>query len=382
MTRFLVLFLLAAYFSMASSAIAEDAIKYIYTSKRSPAISAIQHEGSLLVIGPQTYMVFNQNIAVSDGYTGPLGAKFSGPFSLKGYAQHIHKIADGNLVIAGVNYDRSFSFDDQRQNFIALVSSKEFKVLNEKNFDERVSLGLKVLEDGNFVMLSQGSGGYFKLSIFNEKLKVLNDVKFGGGTTTLSGSLAITPEGNYAVLGFEGVGSNEVLPVYWEFSPELKQVEKKFLTKSSKKRGNGIDVLELIKSEYALYAAYGWKTGNTKDEAPDDVRLTKIKGALAWEKDALMPYKVGMRFFNSKAGPYVLYPRADYLEKITFSPETGKRTVKKLNRPIDPVECFPPEKKYDIVDIIQAESGSDFIVLSNTPLDNHNAGCVTIGELP
>lgn len=366
---------------MASSAMAEDAIKYIYTSKHSPAISAIQHEGSFLVIGPQTYMVFNQNIAVSDGYAGPLGAKFSGPFSLKGYAQHTRKIADGNLVIAGVNYDRSFSFDDQRQNFIALVSSKEFKVLKEKNFDERVSLGLKVLEDGRFVMLSQGSGGYFKLIIFNEKLKILNDVQFGGGATTFSGSLEITPEGNYSVLGFESVGYNEVSPVYWEFSPELKQVEKKILTQSSKKRGNGIDVLELIKSKGTLYAAYGWKTGNMKDEAPDDVHLTKVKGALAWEKDALMPYKVGMRFFNSKAGPYVLYPRADYLEKITFSPETGKRTVKKLNRPIDPVECFPPEKKYDIIDIIQAESGSDFIVLSNTPLDNHNAGCVTIGEL-
>lgn len=382
MTNILKLFaLILCLISAPSVTAAEEQIEYIYISKRSPAMSGIENDGSFLVLGPKTYMVFNQNIVRSGGYSGPLDAKFSGPISLEGYAQYVRKNSDGNLVIAGVNYNRSFSFDDKRQNFIAIIQPKGFKVLKEKNFKERVTLGLELLGDGNFLMLAQGSGGYFKLSVLNEKLKVLNEVTFGGGPTTLSGSLAITPDGNYAVLGFEGVASNEVSPVYWEFSPKLEQIEKQILTQASKKRGNGMDVLELIKSDDALYAAYGWDTGNTKDEAPDKVHLRKIKGT-GWDSDALMPYRVGMRFFNSKNGPYVLYRNVDNLEKITFDPATGKRTTKILNRPADPVECFPPRKKYDIVDIVQTEKGSDFIVLSNTPLDNHNAGCITIGEMP
>ena len=380
MTRFLLLLLLTIG-ALITPAMADEVINYVYTSKRSPAVSAIQHDDAFLVFGPQTYMFFNRNIAVSDGYTGPLEAKFSGPLSLKGYAQHVRYHQDGKFVVSGINYDRSFSFDDKRQNFIAIFQDKGFKILKEKHFKERVSLGLELLEDGNFLMLAQGSGGYFKLSVLNENLKVLHDVTFGGGTTTLNGSLSITPEGNYAVLGFEGISSNEVSPVYWEFSPKLEQLEKKALTQASKKRGNGMDVLGLIRGHDSLYAAYGWDTGNTKDEAPDEVHLRKIKGA-TWDSDALIPYKVGMRFFNSNNGPYVLYRNVDNLEKITFDSKTGKQTIKKLNRPVDPVECFPPKKKYDIVDVIQTQTGSDFIVLSNTPLDNYNAGCVTIGEMP
>ena len=367
MIKFLLLFLLAIHLSIAS-AVADDGIKYIYTSKRSPANAVVHYDGSFLVIGPQTYMLFNGNIAVFDGYAGPLDAKFSGPSSLKGYTNHIRKDKNGDLVVSGVNHDRSFSFDDQRQNFIALIQLKSFKIITEKNFSERVSLGIEVLEDGNFLALAQGSGRYFKLSTLNEKLQILNTVAFGGGTTILNGSLAITPEGNYAVLGFEGVGDNEVLPVYWEFSPELQQIDKMVLMQSSKKSGNDA-VLEFIRNENSLYAAYGWDTGNTKDEAQNEVHLTKIKGTSVWKKDALMPYKAGMHFFATKTDPYVLYPRVDYLEKITFDSATGERAVKKLNRPTDPVECFPPKKKYDIVDVVQSEAGVNYISFSNTPLD-------------
>lgn len=379
--RFIFLSLLTFYFVSIPAIAADDSINYVYTSKRSPAISAIQHDDSLLVIGPQNFMIFNRNIAVKDDYRGPLDAKFFGPYPLKGYSQYIQQGQDGNLIAAGVNYDRSFSFDDKRQNFIALIDPKGFKVLREKNLGERVTLGLEVLDNGNFLMLAQGSGGYFKLSVLNKKLKVLDDITFGGETASMSGSLATTPEGNYAVLGYEGIGANNVSPVYWEFSPELKQIEKKILTQKSKKRGNGLDVLELIKSDDSLYVVYGWDTGNTKDEAPDEIHLRKIKGA-AWDTDALIPYRTGMRFFNSEKGPFVLYRNVDDLEKITFDSKTGKRTIKKLNRPVDPVECFPPKKKYDIVDVIQTRAGPDYIVLSNTPLDNYNAGCVTIGEMP
>lgn len=360
---------------------AENQIEYIYISKHSPVVSVIEQNGSFLALGPKTYMVFNQDIARSGGYSGPLDAKFSGPFSLEGYAQYVRKNLDGNLVVAGVNYNRTFSFDDMRQNFIAVIQPKGFKVLKEKNFKERVPLGIELLGDGNFLMLAQGTGGYFKLSVLNQNLKVLNEVTFGGGVTTLNGSLAVTPDGNYAALGFESISSNEAVPVYWEFSPKLDQVERKILTQSSKKKGNGMDVLKLIEGEDSLYAAYGWHTGNAKDEATDEVHLTKIKGK-RWDVDALMPYRVGMRFFNSKNGPYVLYGNVDKLEKITFDSETGKKMNKKLNRPVNPVECFPPKKKYDIVDVIQTEKGSDFIVISNAPLDNYNAGCVTIGEMP
>lgn len=382
MTKIITIFALALCLISRPASATENQIKYVYISKYSPALSVIKQDESFLAFGPQTFILFNQNIARSGDYSGPLGAQIYGPFSLQGYIQHVRQNSDGNLVVAGLNHNRSFSFDDKRQNFVALVQPKGFKVLKEKNFAERVSLGLEILEDRNLLILAQGSDGYFKLSVLNQKLKVLNDVTFGGGSTSLNGSLAITPEGNYAVLSFEDIGSNNVSPIYWEFSPDLKQVEKKRLTQNSKRRGNGLDVLKLIRSDDSLYAAYGWDTGNTKDEAPDEVHLVKIKGGNVWEKEVSMPYKVGMRFFNSDTGPYVLYPRVEYLEKITFDPKTGNRTVKKLNRPSEPVQCFPPKWKYDIVDVIRAKTGPDFIVFSNTPLDNHNAGCVTIGEMP
>ena len=347
----------------------EKSIIYKYSSEQSSALSAAVSNGSIVTIGPQSYTVFSNDSHEIENHSGPL--------DVGGYSSFIEQFNDANFILAGVNYNRSWSFNDKRQNFIALVAAKNFEIIKLKEFDERITIGLEILSDGNILLLSRGDG-YLNLRLLDGNLKVLKNVKFREDGRSISGSLALTAEGNYGVLGFtKNEVNNQVIPTYWEFSPELKLLDKKIISKKGKALGNGLDVLKLLRSGSEMYAIYGWDGANKKGS---EIRILKMNDASKSWKDVYLPYHAGVKFFISKNGIYALYPKLEYLEKISFD-SSGNHRVFKLNRPSKPADCFPIAKKYDMVDVLQAE-GKDFIVLSNTELKNYFSSCVTIGEMP
>jgi len=174
------------------------------------------------------------------------------------------------------------------------------------------------------------------------------------------------------------------VPTYWEFTPDLEQVTKERLGMATKRRDLRSAMMELVSSEGSVYAAYGWDVSGVKDEKPDEVRIRKITDTgNNWNKDQELPYYPGMRFFMSNGvGPYMLYPRVDNFYKVSFYPVDGHATTTILNRPTDPIQCFPPKWKYDIVDVFSAKDGNTYIVINGNPLNHPEAGCVAIGLLP
>jgi hypothetical protein len=221
------------------------------------------------------------------------------------------------------------------------------------------------------------------LTIFSHDLnRVVGSIKFGFGQTA---DFLIRRNGNYAVVGFDTVdGVKGVAPTYWEFTPDLEQVTKERLGTTTKRRGLRSAMMELVSFEDSVYAAYGWDVSGVKDEKPDEVRIKKIAGTTDnWSKDQELPYYPGMRFFMSNDGaPYILYPRVDNLYEVSFDPIDGQATTTILNRPTDPIQCFPPKWKYDIVDVFPAEDGKAYIVINGNPLNHPEAGCVAIGLMP
>ncbi len=338
-------------------------INYIYVSKGAPANSVIDMPEAYVTFGPQRFLWFQKDFANSE--------KFSGPLFLKGSAHRSRIMPDGNIVVIGTNYDRPFGFKDTRQNFVSIIKPKTFKEQKTKIFEERGSIDLKLSSNDNIAYLSIGDA-YYKLSILTSDLNVVESTKFGNGKG--SASLEITPSGNYAVASIE-----DAIPTYWEFSETLDLVEKKTFDNPSALRG--MKTIKLLTRNNELYLAYGWGKGTVKGDPTDGLMVVKIKGENLWKKEIRIPNKTGLEFFISDKGPYALYPYIDYIEKLTFDLKTGDISKTRLNRPLEPVECFPPTKKYDLVDILE-DQGKELIVLSNTPLDDHRAGCTTIGILP
>ncbi len=367
---FLLVFLMPSY--VHGNEFSEQ-ITYIHSDKKSQARTAAIVDDGILVFGPRQYLKFNGKFE---------SAHFTGPLKLDGVAQYVRSDKDGNLIIAGLNRK---AFDllskDNRQNIIARMNPNKLasSVLKFRELNDRVSYGLEINNSSQPVLLS-GGGGHYTLSVFSNSLdNIRKSTQFGNGQ---SGSLAITDQGNYIVLGFDlSEDSNDVAATFWEFSPELELLSTETLGRF-KKRSQGSAVMSVLTYKDNVYLAYGWDQSGVKEENPDEVWLKKIKGSPAWQEEQKLPYYVGMRFFTEADGtPYVLYPRVDNIHKVVFDFKEGRSKRIILNRPLEPVQCFPPNWKYGIVDVLIDPQGNTKIVINGNPLNHPEAGCVTIGLL-
>jgi len=351
-------------------------IEYHHSDNISQGLSALLLDETFIVFGPNRSMTFDNRFRSSSG---------SRPLGIKGYPQFSRLNKDNHTIIAGLNHRANSIFSkDSRQNIIALLyrgvdsgTKNEFRELGD-----RLPYGLEINANNQPVLLA-GGGGHYTLSVFSPNLmNVRKSIKFGNGQKA---ALTIIGNGNYAVVGFEDHKKNsDVAPVYWEFNPELEQIYKEHLGVEVKKRGRMDAAMAVLSHEDNVYAVYGWDMSGFKREIPDEVRIRKIKGLSGqWDKEQTLPYHPGVRFFvSNKGSPYALYPRMESIERIDFKPENGKKTKRLLNRPIKPVQCFPPKWKYEIIDVLEDSAGNQHVVINGDPLNHPEVGCVTIGQIP
>jgi hypothetical protein len=346
-----------------------DEISYFHLDRPFQVISAIRLDGDFLAFGLRIFMRFTDKFP---------SAQYTAGHRLDTYVRHVRAISNKKIVAAGRD-------SDLRQISIFLTTPGKHSVPIEKirRLRDESTYELQVNRSGQPVLLSGTSRRNNTLTVFSRDLrKVVGFIKFGFGQ---SADLLIKSDGNYAVVGFDSIdGLKGVVPTYWEFTPDLEQVTKERLGTMTKRRGLRSAMMELVSFEGSVYAAYGWDVSGVKDEKPDEVKVRKIADTGdSWNKDQELPYYPRMRFFMSNDGaPYILYPRVDNIYKVSFDPIDGQATTTILNRPSDPVQCFPPKWKYDIVDVFLAEDGNTYIVINGNPLNHPEAGCVTIGLMP
>lgn len=324
---------------------------------------------ALWVFGPERFMAFNEKFSV---------ARFSGPHKIDGYGQYIRKLSDNTLIIAGLNYK---GFDllgkDTRQGIILKWNPKKLSDPVEKFIElGEASHGLEINTQGQPVLLSSKDG--YTLTVFNASLSKLNSVSFGAGG---GASLAITDQNNYAVIGFDhNENSSGLVPTYWEYSSELKLITKKQLANDTRPSGSNLVAMNVLPYKDNLYLIYGWDRSGIKKENPDEVTIKKIQnGADIWEQK--IPYHHNMIFYVSDNGSLnVLYGKVDNIHQFIFQNADGKKKTKILNRPTTPIQCFPPDWKYDLVEVLTVDQ-KQFLIIRGDPLNHPSAGCTTIAEI-
>ncbi len=344
-------------------------LKYTYTEVGTKAGPSIMLNDSLWVFGPERYMAFNQKFSV---------AHISGPHEIDGYAQYIRKLPDNTLIIAGLNYK---GFDllgkDTRQGIILKWNPKKLSSPIEKFVElGKGSLGLEINAQGQPVLLSIKDG--YTLTIFSASLNKLESASFGAGG---GASFVITSENNYAVIGFDrNENSNGLIPTYWEYSPDLKLITKKYLSSDTKTSGNGFIVTDILSYKDSLYLIYGWDRSGIKKENPDEVTIKRMQnGTDMWEQK--IPYHHNTIFYVSDDGALnALYGKVDNIEQFSFQASDGKKATKVLTRPTMPVQCFPPDWKYDLVEVLSVDQ-KKLLVIRGDPLNHPLAGCTTIAEI-
>ncbi|MCE7886899.1 MAG: hypothetical protein DYH13_05255 [Alphaproteobacteria bacterium PRO2] len=369
MKIFSLTFILLAFISTRGLAADNANLNYVYTDVGTKAGPSIILNDILWVFGPERFMAFNEKLSV---------ARFSGPHKIDGYAQYIRKLPDDTLIIAGLNYK---GFDilgkDTRQGIILKWNPKKLSDPVEKFIElGKTSHGLEINAHDQPVLLSSKDG--YTLTIFSTSLNKLNSVPFGSGGAA---SMAITDQNNYVVIGFDhNENSSGIVPTYWEYSSDLKLITKKQLTSDTRPSGSNLVAINVLPYKDSLYLIYGWDRSGIKKENPDEVTIKKMQnGTDIWEQK--IPYHHNMVFYVSNNGALnALYGKVDNIHQFIFNAEDGKKTTKILNRPTTPVQCFPPEWKYDLVEVLSSDK-KPLLVIRGDPLNHAEAGCTTVAEI-
>lgn len=350
-------------------------VDYGWISKRAHVLTAMPVNNGITVFGSRLFLRFDDKFSE---------AHFSGPLKFEGYAQFIKPLSSQSIVVAGLDHKAgslsSLLAKDERRNFILKMNPETLEVQKFLPLKDRVSYGLAVDTSGHIVLLSGAEHGSYTLTVFDSNLKEIRLTTFGIGG---KGDVAFTSEGNYIAIGFDRTKDGRSgLPTYWAFSPELKLIEKRVLSERTKSNGNTDGLMKILSHEQETYLIYGWDDcPGCKKPDSSVLWVEKIKDdGAAWKKE----YSYGRHsrvFIFSDGNPFLLEPKKDAIYQTIFNKEDGSASMVMLNRPNSPVECFPPNLYYEIVDAFQLLSGDTNVVLTSRPLDNPDAGCVTIGKV-
>ncbi|MGZ9108887.1 MAG: hypothetical protein ACXW4B_08725 [Micavibrio sp.] len=380
-----ILCLLALFIlSISVKAIADDSPKhvdYAWISKRAHALAAIPVNNGVTVFSSRLFLRFDDKINRADGYPGPVGEHFSGPLKFDGYAQFIKPLSSQSVVVAGLDYKAGLLAslsNDKRRNFILKMNPETLKVEKFIPLKDRVSYGLAVDKNDRIALLSGVGHGHYTLTVFDSTLKPIRSLIFGIGG---KGDVAVTGEGNFVVIGFESIGATG-LPTYWEFSPELKLIEQRTLSERTKSNGNTDGHMQILTHGLDAYLVYGWDDCPGCKKANSSVLwIEKVNGKDSiWKKEHKHSYH--SRFFIFPDGnPFHLEPKKDAIYQTIFNKENGSVSTVVLDRPNSPIECFPPNLYYEVINAFALPSGGANLVLTSRPLDNNDAGCVTIGKV-
>ncbi|QKK05258.1 MAG: hypothetical protein HND56_05960 [Pseudomonadota bacterium] len=356
---------------------------YTHVGKGHLGYGAVRMDDDIIVFGRLHYYVFNTKVP----WEAPL--IYDLPFEF--YVHSIAKAPNGDLLLAGHNHKRRFDpssllgLPDKRQNILvrAKLEDRKLKIIRSRKLQDRLSYGLGINSEGQPVLLSGGNGIY-RLTVFTDTTinKTEQSLEIHSGDHS-SPAFAITPQGHYAILGFERVTKEKHSshPTYWEYDSTLSLITKNTLSTEKKSTGNGLSQTALLVYKNNVYAVYGWDKTNDRrrQEMTEDIHILKLQGTPIWAKAQTLPYSTRMPFFLLQKGdPYAIRN----LQRITFSAKDGKTTTEEMTQQTVPQDCFPPGYQgFRIVDILPNTDGTDYIVVNGNADVPQKYGCVTIGRL-
>jgi hypothetical protein len=375
--------LLSAHVSWADNEQDIKRVDYHWVSKRLNGISAFPTDDGITVFGLNSMLHFDDKINCI-GKCPVVGEHFGGPLPFEGYIEVIKPLSDDSIIVAGLDHKgKSIGLasllgdDDNRRAFIAKLNPK-LKVEKFLTINNAISYGLDISVNNQIVLLS-GGRGHYTLTLLDRELNEIDSTTFGGG---LKGDIAITSEGNYAVVGFERSKDNHSdLPTYWEYSPKLELVAHKVLAEKGKPTGDMDGFMRVLEHDKEVYIIYGWENCRRCKPNSRSFWIEKIKGSgTLWGKN--QPYSLDALFFISPDGnPYILEPKQGAIHQTIFNKNDGKISNILIERPKSPVECFPPDHYYEILGAFPTDHGETNIVLTCRPLESYEAGCVTVGKV-
>ncbi len=384
-------FLVASISLLPPNAMAETPkpVEYIWLSKAAYALAAMPAGDDVIVFGTKSFLYFDDKVKREGGYAGSVGAHFAGPLGFDGYVQAAQPLHGSGALIAGVDHKGGgwFSFDGDNRRGVVLKMSpftsahfpEPFKVEKLAPVDDRVPYAVTVGRGDEVILLSGAEQSHFTLTIYDADLATRQSVTFGIGG---GGDVAITQNGDLVVVGFErSKEGHDDQPAYWEYSPKLELVKHKILDSAGKSSSSGDVLMRILVHEKDVYLLYGWENcSGCKREGTSVLWLEKLQGDSTW-KQAITYDREAKLSLSREGEPLLLEPKKDAVHEILFSRDGGRQQEALLERPSQPVECFPPEHYYQILGVFPTSSGDDHIVFTIRPLDSYEAGCVAIGKV-
>jgi hypothetical protein len=363
---------------VAQAAENSQAFEYLFIGSEERAKWAALTEQGLAVAGTKMIYFFNEkrSLEICKDCRKPYGSTSASRVPVGGYPLSVIQRPDGQFIMAGVDHsDRPWLFSsDPRFGYVALVRTLRGHNKNIETFEYgRVARKVIAAEGKQALVLFEADGSNM-IMLMDSQSFARKKVKFGAGAHA---DIARHTNGDISVLGFEDEENGWQRPVYWRFSADLKQIEKRILTLPSKKRGNTDAVVKIAVTNDDVYILYGIPEG-VKDARPDGMVFQSLQeGTVHYS----MPYLRDVALLVTPQNvPMIALTEEGRPKTITYDTGAKKFATSIYPAPKNPEVCFMQKKRISFVDLLFDQKGFGYFVMGSKPLAHNEAGCIAVAR--
>lgn len=353
--------------------------EYLFTADNERAKWAVLTDDGVAVAGTRMIYFFDEkrSAEICRDCSKPYGSSSASRVPVGGYPLSVIQRPDGKFMMAGVDYDDKPGLlsKDSRKGYAALVETLRGYNKDVETFEYGRVARKVIAADGNqsLVLFEEGRDGNM-LALMDSQNFARKKVSFGAGTRA---DMARHANGDISVLGFENAANHWQQPVYWRFSADLKELEKRPLNLPSKKSNSGDAMVKIAVAGDAVYILYGIPDG-VKDKRPDGMVFQSLQEGGFRQA---MPYVYDAALVVQPKGLLVVATVVEGRPKtITYDAATNNVSTGYFAAPEEPAVCFMQKNRLRFVDLLFDEKGSGYFVMGSKPLDHNEAGCIAVAR--